>query len=146
MTCNEVLAVLTESAPAGLKLDTGTPLGSHLATCEECRAAAERILAAHRALAAALTGVVSDELIRGAVAAARKRSTERRGWRRKAVIPLAAAAGIALLALVSGRDRPPAWKDLPRPTIASFSVEAPAGRNVVVMGTLDSNITVVWFY
>ena len=125
MTCEQLL-----------ELDLDDPqLAEHIAHCASCAAAVRAIRAQQSTLHEALRTLSGD------VAPQR---TVRHRWRAAtAVIPLAAAA---VLALLLTRDAEPPIV-LPEPHIpGSTIVNAVPGSGVAVMQTKDPNITVVWTF
>jgi predicted anti-sigma-YlaC factor YlaD len=144
-TCSEARAALLDADLDALRPGAPGPLGAHLDTCAACRAAADRIVSGTAALAVARgcgtrrapASVVATALERGR----RLRSRQRR---MRVVVPLLAAASLAVffvsdLPLGSPGLRPP----VPAPPTLPPIVEA-AGLNVAVFSTTRPDVTVVW--
>lgn len=160
MNCERATALLLEADLAELEGHGDTALAAHLERCPSCRERARRIVAAERGLDRALDGLGHQGRAPDATAAAtggeptsgpRVASVPiRRGRRavRWAWIPLALAAGLGTLILVSDEEPLPT-----RPTSAALDrstdrlrVDVPAGRNAVLYETENPNVIVVWFY
>lgn len=145
MTCMEARTALLEADLEELRGSADTPLALHLRDCADCRAAAERIVRVEGALGRRLAALAPRRGIARAPAAT---PPSRRRWRW--AVPLAAAAGIVALLLVTRAPEPPPTQE--RPTDVAIrqaggvSVRAPAGRNVAVFQTDNPDIVVIWFY
>ena len=151
MNCQTARVLLLTADPAELEASTGSPLADHLRTCPACRAAAEQLLTAQRALREVLRGGQSanagDEVVQGAIRSAERRRAAAR--RARLGLPLAAAAVLAGLLVLRHTPDFPVRPDTPDATAvpARFSVTAPPGRNVLVLQPPDtSNVIVVWFF
>ena len=151
MNCETARELLLTAAPAELEGSTENPLADHLRTCPACRAAAEQLLSAHRALrdvlGAGQSADAADEVVQAAIRSAERRRAA--AWRVRLGLPLAAAA--VLVGLLVLRRTP----ELPlNPPVrdaggvpAHFAVSAPPGRNVMVLQQPDtSHVIVVWFF
>ncbi len=151
MTCAEARDALLEADLAEIRGEADTPLGDHLTTCERCQAAAAAILGQQGALARALdhsrprTPVETAlERVRGRL---RARASRRRALRWAA--PLAAAAGIAGVAVLRNGGGPSAAPDSPAVPDApvAFDLGLAPDRNVAVFeSAARPNVVVVWFY
>lgn len=129
-----------------------TDLGVHVRACARCAATARAILEGNDALdgvlgsvppidARALLARARVEVVPGAEKRAPRFG---RRWRQGAA--LAAAAAIAVLLVLSERDRSmPGVEMAPRAEVYSM-VEAPADLSVAVIQTDDPDITILWFY
>ena len=149
---------LLRAEPGELRASSPSALAGHLATCAECRADADRILAANRTLDTALSDAPpfdADALVARALEPTRTPSStqsstprSRRGLRRPrpaAWAPLLAAAVLAGLLLLRGPD--PAPPPGPRPAaLAPPDFSAPEGTDFAVFATADPDITVVWIF
>ena len=151
MNCDTARALLLTADPAELEGSTGSPLADHLRTCPSCRAAAEQLLTAQRALREVLRGGQSanagDEEVQAAIRSAQLRRAAAR--RVRLGLPLAAAAVLAGLLVLRHTPDFPLRTDIRDATAvpARFSVTAPPGRNVLVLQPPDtSNVIVVWFF
>lgn len=151
MNCETARELLLTADPAELEGSTGSPLADHLRTCPACRAAAEQVLTAHRALrdvlGAGQAADAADEVVHAAIRSAQRRRAAAR--RARLGLPLAAAAVLAGLLVLRHTPDFPLRPDTPNATAvpARFSVTAPPGRNVLVLQPPDtSNVIVVWFF
>jgi hypothetical protein len=149
MNCDEARRALLEADPAELR-GTGTgALALHLRDCASCRADAERILEGTAALNTAIGQAAAARPAPG-VPALRRRA---RAARTRLLVPLAAAAALAVLllsgdvmdALRSGDDARPVMVQRPD-ALRTPSVNAAGGRGVAVMRTANPDITVVWTF
>jgi hypothetical protein len=143
LTCAETREALLTADLDELDGSRAGPLATHLMSCGSCRAAAGRVLAATRGLAAQRDMVPRRT---AAVAAARARLESRRVRRvhrvRWGALPLLAAAGLAAVLLV--REGPPPGAPIARrPPAPPPLVEGAAGR-VAVFTTDNPTIVVVW--
>ncbi len=146
--CAQARRLLLEADLAELTPDAGTDLGQHLATCEGCRSAAEGIRAAEGALGEWLRARTPRGDAAGALARARTAAHRRSRLRRLgATASMLAVAALAGILLVPTRRLPgPAPRVLEAPSRSgTFSVTAPAGRDVIVLHTADPRIVVVWY-
>lgn len=148
MNCTDARAALLEADPVELRGEAETALSLHLQECAACRATADAILATE---AAAGRWIEARGPRRGAAeaiglgrAAAGRRRYKRLRW----LVPLAAAAGIVALITTRPAQVPSgggtAALQPPRPS--GVAIEAPAGQNVAVFETADSDIVVIWFF
>lgn len=153
MSCAEMRDRMLEAPPEALAGADDSALARHLGACEACRARADRILAATRALADAIDAMgptpSADEAVRSALGR-RARARSRRGPGAWIAIPLAAAAAVAGLLLLDGGPRPgaPGATSLPDRAAVEpgFRIDVPPDRRVAVFETPDPEIRVVWFY
>lgn len=151
MNCETARELLLTADPPELEGSTGSPLADHLRTCPACRAAAEQLLTAQRALrdvlGAGQSTDAADEVVQAAIRSAeRRRATARRV---RLGLPLAAAAVLAGLLVLRHTPDFPLQPNTRNATAmpARFSVTAPPGRNVLVLQPPDtSNVIVVWFF
>ena len=154
--CSEVRELLLEAAPSELRGEGGGVLAEHLLRCEGCRRRAELLLSADETLDAALGAVPAPgvEAILALAAqpgsapawktragsAVRRAAAARRAW-----IPLAAAAAVTGLLLISRSPAP-----LPLPAAARSEapplVETASAGGVAIIETDNPNITVLWFF
>ncbi len=151
MNCAEARDWILEADPAELARTDDSALVGHLGTCEECRRVANRILVAQAALETSIASSLPRTSVEDALRAAEVRvQTERcpRAW--KWVVPVAAAAGIAGLLLLSNRapELPgEIWRPPPVSLSSGVDVEAPPGKDVAVFDLEDRpDIVVVWFF
>jgi hypothetical protein len=152
MTCAEARDRILEADPAELRADGAGPLGAHLRGCAPCRAAAERVLAAQAELAAGLAALSAAGSVEWTpVRRIGTAPSAARRWTGRALLPLAAAAALALV-LRPSASAPPAsaraaaaaiQRDMLHPDPL---VEPGPGRGAVVMSTRDPGVTVVWLY
>jgi predicted anti-sigma-YlaC factor YlaD len=141
--CDAARAAMLELDLRDLEPGAPSEVARHLDACLSCRQAADRILSATRALAAAravpprLGATVAAERAR---LAARRRRRQRVRW---TWIPALAAAGLGAVLLA----RPEADLDgtplVARPAAAPPLVES-AAAHVAVFTTDNPTITVVW--
>lgn len=151
MNCKTARELLLTADPAELEGSTGSPLADHLLACPACRAGADHLLTAQRALrdvlGAGQSADATDEVVQGAIRSAERR---RRAARRVRLgVPLAAAAILAGLLVTRHTPDFPSRPGSRNATAvpARFSVAAPPGRNVLVLQPPDtSNVIVVWFF
>jgi len=151
MNCETARELLLTADLAELEGSTGSPLSDHLRTCPACRAAAEQLLTAHRALRDVLgarqSANAAHEVVHAAIRSAERRRAAAR--RVRLGLPLAAAAVLAGLLVLRHTPDFPLRPDTRTATAvpARFSVTAPPGRNVLVLQPPDtSNVIVVWFF
>lgn len=132
MRCAESRELMLEADPAELRGEGTSALALHLASCDDCRAAAEHVLVMTRQLGAALD------------------TRPVRQVRPARVLPwgLAAAAVLALFAVM--RSGPVRTTDgtAPVSSVPAVDIEVSSGkgRGAAVFKTGDPNITVVWFF
>lgn len=149
MNCPRARELMLEAEPTELS-EAGTgPLPDHLRTCAECRSAARLLLAAQVGLAAAgeRRRRVPDPLLL-ARKAGRAGEGERRRWfqRPVALIPLAAAATLAVLLLRPGDPAAPPRPAATASAVLEIDVQLPRDRPAAVFQTGDPNVVVVWFF
>lgn len=146
MTCTEARAALLAADLEELRGAADTPLALHLRGCTACRATAERIIRVEGAMGRRLGALAPQRDI--ARPPAMMPSPRPGPWRW--AVPLAAAAGIVALLVVTRPPKPPPIEERPADVAVQeaggVSVRAPAGRNVAVFQTDDPNIVVIWFY
>jgi hypothetical protein len=149
MNCDVALDRMLEAEPAELRAETRSGLSRHLGECQRCAAVAATLLAELDRLDDDLDAWARSADANAAVDAvlAAERPLDRRSaWARHAWIPLAAAALIAGLLLVTpnGPDRGTVAQ---RPRIQpEVTVRPPSDRGAVVMKTSNPKITIVWLY
>jgi len=155
-SCADVRDLLLEAAPEELRGEGEGPLTVHLRSCAACRRRAELLLRADEALDEALgagPALDVDAILAQAAAApaevgwkaraaraARQAAAARRAW-----IPLAAAAALTGLLLVTrspGPPPPPAGA----PAGALPLVESASAAGVAILETDNPDITVLWFF
>ncbi len=151
MNCGIARELLLTADPAELEGSTGSPLADHLRTCPSCRAAAEQLLTAHRALLNVLeagqSADAANEVVQGAIRSAERRRAAAR--RAQLGLPLAAAAVLAGVLVLRRTPEPPSSPPVRDAggVPARFAVSAPPGRNVMVLQQPDtSHVIVVWFF
>lgn len=157
MNCEAVLELLLEADLEELEGRGDSPVAAHVRSCARCADVARRLLAGERLLAAALDEIrpsaSADEAIAGLHVDETVRTPLRLGRRPRwrpglaAALPLAAAAGLALLLL---RDDATPPEPLPIARVAEHAagpvVTVPVGSNAAIFKTSNPKITVVWFY
>jgi predicted anti-sigma-YlaC factor YlaD len=151
MNCESAREQLLTADPAELESRTGSPLSDHLRTCTACRAAAERLLTAQRALHDALGATHSSAAVPDAAQVAIWAAERHRAFVRRVQlgVKLAAAAMLAGVLVMRRIPEPPL---APPARVAGaiparFAVSAPPGRNVLVLQQPDtSHVIVVWFF
>ena len=147
MTCATARTLLLTADPGELAGATGSDLALHIATCASCAARAALLLESQTELVRRLKVEPphdAPEVVRSAIAAARRRAAvRRRGW----TVPLAAAAGIAgLIGIHSGGRTPfPAAQPVAPRAPGGFSVIASPGRSVAVLHTDNPNVVIIWY-
>lgn len=151
MNCDTARELLLTADPAELEGSTENPLADHLRSCTTCRAAAEQLLTAHRALRDALGAGQSADTAELAVQAAVRSAERRRAAARRVRLglPLAAAAVLAGVLMLRRTPEPPLSPPVRDAggVPARFAVSAPPGRNVMVLQQPDtSHVIVVWFF
>jgi anti-sigma factor RsiW len=147
MNCDAARERLLEADLAQLQGEDDGELARHLRSCERCQKQAQVILDQYTALRSALERQAprlnpADPRWRPQVAPA---PTHR--W--AVMVPLALAAGLAILVVARGRQtalKPSA----PAPPAASaalgLDVQGPPGRTVAVFQTDNPNIVVIWSF
>lgn len=162
MTCDAALERMLEAEPAALRGEDGSALAQHIAGCDRCARAARVLLEEARAVdrtladwaglgdadAAAEAALRASRLQDAAAPADRSAHRAPRSWGRTAWIPLAAAAALAGVLVLSRVDTPFPAIQAPRgpglePTV---SVAPPTDRAAAIMETENPNITIVWLY
>jgi len=152
VNCSEALDLLLEADPSELDGQGDSELALHLGVCPECSTIAGRVLVEQRRLGESLSGARSktpvEQALQLAQVNARRRWRRRRMW--QAVIPLAAAAGMAGIIIAHGgrsgaleharqRNTPQAARGL--------DLVTPPGKDVAVFELEDRpDIVVVWFF
>jgi len=144
-TCNEVRERLLEADLPRLQRDDASDLAIHLQTCEACRAVAARLAAGEAELREALERLEPAESAEQAAFRAMREARARNRRRPLAVAGLAAAAGIAALALFL-TDHPTLSPSPPPPIEARPLVEAAAGQDVIIYHTANPKVVVLWLY
>lgn len=151
MNCEQARDAMLEAEPTALAATDDSALAAHLRACATCGRRARAILDRERALAAALDARgprrPADDVLRAARAAeSRRAAPRRRGWRVAA--PLALAAGIGGLLLLTDQEQPvsPASALGPASPLPPFAVQGPPDRTVTVFRTNDPNIVVIWYF
>jgi hypothetical protein len=124
MRCAEAREPILTADPQELESGAAGPLAEHLGECAACRRSADRILAAHRALAEG----------RRAVRVHRRLRT---------LAPALAAAAMLVVLLARADHTAPAPVILSHPETMPPLVEAGAAR-VAIFSTSRPNVTVVW--
>jgi hypothetical protein len=152
MNCNEAFQGILEAEANELQAAGETPLGRHIRDCPKCAAMAERVLRDQEALSRALVEEVAPPDLDALLARAAEsepglrvpgsKRIKRLGF---AVLPLAAAAGMAAL-LLSADPPLPGDSYLPPAQVAGLDLEVPEGTDVAVLATRNPDITVLWFF
>lgn len=170
MTCETALERMLEAGPAALRGEDGGELARHIANCRQCARTAATLLeetgALDRALGDWAQRASPDEAADAALAAVRAAPGDesvpvrpdhshragagapRRTWRRRAWIPLAAAAALAGILFLARDDTPFPVASAPAapPSEPRVSVTPPPDRSAAIMETENPNITIVWLY
>lgn len=150
MNCDEAYPLLLEADPNELRGEFDSRLSDHLRSCTRCRALAGRISREEDRLRAALNSVrprvTPEEASKRAEQEARLRG-RRELWH--GIAPVAAAAGLAGILLVSTGN--PAPESLDEPTTTAQTalppiVETAPGQQVAVFETDNPTIVVVWSF
>ena len=156
LTCEGCRELLLEADVDALRRDAAGPLGDHLRECASCGRLAQRILADHERLTAALTAVEGRYVpaTRGgerpdAPRPRRAWDTRVSAWRAAALLLPAAAVVGALFLARSGDDAAPLGPD-PAELYAALHpagplVETPPGIRAAVI-TTDQAMTLVLLY
>lgn len=152
MNCTTALDLILEADPAELRGERPSELATHLRSCEQCRAAAARVLEAERVLAdvfaSSAPGPSTPEAVTAATREAARRTARRRLWSRG--VPLAAAAVLGGIAVLSrNRPPPPLLPTAVAPSVTATPgvlVQGPPGRGVAVLQTDNPDIVVIWFF
>lgn len=156
MKCIEVRLALLEGELATLTEEGEGPVAEHLRGCPGCQARAEAILQGEALLASELEkGVPRTDLDRimemaemgeeGVLPFPARALRWATGGPRVALLPVAAAAAVAILFL----GKPPALSGpdfTHEPVSPGLAVEAPEGHSVAVLETGNPNIKVVWLF
>lgn len=146
---------MLEAEPAELAGTAATPLAAHIRGCARCGPVAKRLLEGQEELAGALDRkrprVPVEEALRQA-----RQAPEGRGrptWFAGGAAATLAAAAILAVLLLTGPEPPDGepWagggeialieREQPAP-----AVEAPEGRNVMVLDTGNPKMRIVWVY
>jgi hypothetical protein len=131
MNCLEARDAMLGAEPGELAGGTASPLGTHLGTCPNCRAIAERLL---------------RDLERLSSVVALRRVRSRHARRTRKVVIGAAAAGLIAVGvptLLRGRSRQ-AIHDVPSARVSRVAVDIRPGQRAAVIATKDPKVTVVW--
>jgi hypothetical protein len=156
MKCFEARLALLEEDLRTLMAEGDGPLAEHLRGCSDCQARAEVILRGEALLATELEkGVPQTDLARIIEIAGRREEgiipfpARAAKWAtrgpRVAILPVAAAAAVAILFL----SRPPSLPGpefTPEPVSHGLGVEAPEGHSMAVLETGNPDIKVVWLF
>ena len=150
ITCETARELLLEADPAELRGEGDGSLAAHLRACAACRQRAQFLLGETDVLRSSLfaLGPAAHEPV--PALAVPHRPTRSATWRgARILVPLALAAGIAVLVLVRGHQVTPparAGLQLAKATPAPLDVQVPAGQSVAVFQTANPNIVVIWSY
>ena len=140
MTCDAMRERILEADLVELRGEADTPLAQHIQECDHCRALARKIVESEAALGAALDSITSGIRTRTEAPGRRRR------WHWAALVPLAAAAGLAAIMLRGGTEAPPVPALPPSMQVVNAPVVETSGdQNVAVFTTDDPDIVVVWF-
>lgn len=158
MTCAEARRAILDAEPSVLAGDGDTSLARHLRSCEVCRAAASVVLREEAWLARGMEGVVpaldlETILQRHILSDSDVSISTRPGWARGrfrswslALLPLAAAAALVALLLVSRSPTLPGPTYFPAVASRGLDLAVPEGTSAAIMETDNPNITVVWLF
>ena len=146
--CTSRLEALLDADVAELDGSGDSDLAQHVRSCDQCRAAAEHVLATNHALDSALDATVEPD-VDALLARARLRpvpgTTALRPLRGRRWPIVAAAAAIGALMLGRG-DRPLPGDPPLLLSEATVTLDVPAGQDVAVLQTDNPDITVLWFF
>ena len=151
MNCSQAMELLLEADVAELEGRRDSGLSGHIRRCADCATVARRILAEQQELQRLLRAEHPRTSMDVALARAGTRAIaakrRRRIWR--AVVPLAAAAGLTGI-LLTNSDGNGAFESAwvaPERAGVGLDIETPPGKNVVIFEVEDRpDIVVVWFY
>jgi hypothetical protein len=173
MMCAEAREAILEADLSELEGGGATPLARHLGMCSQCRELARRVLVGEEAMASELIQAVPklqlDHIlaagwpgaagahatsgagpVHASVSAFRLRNYVRLTVplfnARRALLPLALAAGLAALFIVREPRSLPGPAFAPAQEVIGLEVEVPPDRNVAILATDDPNITVLWLF
>lgn len=148
ITCDTARELLLEAEPAELRGEGDGRLAAHLRGCPACRQRAAFLLAQTELLRDTLATLRPVEGRPGFLAAAGgSPGGMTRRW--PVLVPLALAAGIAALLLVSRHEATApdsAALQLAAATPPALDVQVPTGQAVAVFQTANPNIVVIWSY
>jgi len=150
MNCDDAYLMLLEAEPEELRGEADSFLSRHVRSCPRCRTVAEHLSREQERLRAALGAVRSRVSIEEAgKRAAREARLRRRREIWYGIAPVAAAAGLAGIMLMSTGS--PAPGPLGEPTVTVQQplppiVEAAPGQQIAVFETDNPNIVVVWSF
>ncbi len=150
MKCDHARLLLLEADLEELRGEAQSPLSEHVRSCPRCGSMAAYVTEGEEMLRAALGGIrprVSvEDASKRAVTEARLRR-RRQIWH--GIAPVAAAAGLAGVLLVSLRDPTPGPLGAQLTTVEHELppiVEAAPGQRVAVFETDNPSIVVVWSF
>lgn len=161
MKCDTATELLMEASHAELRGEADSEIARHVRRCPRCRRLAVELLEADEGLGRALEGLLearSDEeilqaarreLARGAVGDDAPTAPLRRRHLWRIGAPLAAAAALAAVILLTDGPEPGARvgeAPVPPRLAEERSVDVQADRRFAMMKTEDPKIHVVWFY
>jgi hypothetical protein len=157
----ESAAIARVLSGSGVSESSGGPdarVAAHLQACRECRAAAERIVAAEDDLREGLAALGPASSAAQAAREARIESHRRRvrvrsrvGW----VVAAAGLAGVLGVRMVATSGQPGSAREDEAPLLRVASaapsnslpeVEAKEDENVMIFETEDGDVVVFWFY
>lgn len=144
MTCAECRDRLLEADATALRGDGEDAVAEHVRACAPCRAVATTLLHEEARLREALAALAPAGPIEAAAAAAVRESRKRVRRRRwAALVPLAAAAGLAGVLLMGDGDVSSSrgWQPSAPPPLVEAS-----DQNVMVYQTGNPDIVVIWLY
>jgi hypothetical protein len=150
MKCADAVEQILEADPVDLCGDGDSLLAQHLRGCTKCQALAQVVIDEEGILAVQMAEVVSstdpDEILDRSLGPSSARRIpghfKRAGF---ALLPLAAAAGIASLFL-AGEPPLPGSSYAPPTRTPDLGLEVPEGRNAALLRTNNPDITVLWFF
>ncbi len=150
MNCEIALDRMLEAEPAELRGELDTDLARHLSQCARCHAVAEEIVAGEARLASGLRALQPSREVDAVVRRVKARPRFARQVIRSKIrlVPLAAAAALALLLFRADRSREFDGTVTPTalPSAGPPAVQVSPNTNFVLMKTDNPKITVLWFY
>ncbi len=147
MNCEMARNQMLEADLSELGGEGDGALAQHLRACAQCRERARRILEQTAALKGALERLAPRVSPEGIQRGQPTPTTQLRRW--AVTVPLALAAGLAVLLLSRPRGMPAPARSLASPAAlaaAPLDVQVPPGRAVTVFQTDNPNIVVIWSF
>ena len=150
VNCDTALEQMLVSEVEDLTGESGTELAAHIVACARCQAVASEIVEGQRRLADSLRAMESGRTVDTVLDEVRAQVTRRRRRTRafRVLVPLAAAAALALLVTTDRSGTVPSSVAVPESATAvpRTMVRLPPTTNAMVLKTDNPKITVVWFY